>query len=59
MLKDAIEKAGGPRVFSRRHGLNENTVAAWIHRGSVPARVLLNNPGLARALKRAGYRWGS
>lgn len=58
MLKDAIKKAGGNRAFARKHGLNESTVAAWVHRGSVPAHVMLDNGSVARALKRAGYRRG-
>lgn len=58
MLKDAIKKAGGCRAFARKHGLNENTVAAWVHRNEVPARVLLDNKSVARALTRAGYRRG-
>lgn len=58
MLKDAIRKLKGPRIFARKYGLNENTVAAWIHRGDVPAAVLLDNKRVARALSRAGYRRG-
>lgn len=55
MLKDAIKRAGGCRVFARKHGLNENTVASWVHRDAVPARVLLNNKSVVRALTRAGW----
>jgi hypothetical protein len=56
MLKAAIEKLGGYTQFARRYALNENTVASWIHRGAVPASVILGNPVVARALRRAGYR---
>ncbi len=55
MLKDAIKKDGGCRVFAKRHNLNENTVASWVHRNKVPAEILLDRPSVARALKRAGY----
>lgn len=58
MLKEAIKKAGGCRAFARKHGLNENTVATWVSRNAVPARVLLDNKTVARALARAGYRRG-
>lgn len=53
--KAVITKMGKSGEVSRRYGYKQSTVANWSRRG-IPAKVLMDDKRLARALKRAGYK---